>query len=323
MCRLNPRVDFVFKKLFGSEEHADLLISLINSIVSAQDQVVRIEIKNPYNEKSFARDKFSVLDIKAQDEKGRWYNIEMQITDQEYYDKRSLYYWSRLYTSQLQEGMNYDKLAKTIGINILNFNCLPDKKYHNRFRLLNVDTGVEFIDDMEIHVIELKKYEGDIESVKTALDRWIVFLTRAHEFSRSKIPPTLAEVTSIARAIEILDTMGLSTDERAVYDGRLKWLRDEEMAIQTAHMRGKAEGLAAGKAEGLAEGKAEGLAEGKAEGLAEGKAEGLAEGEEMGRAKGIVEGEAKGRAEALADALKRLLAAGISEEQAKKMLGLE
>jgi hypothetical protein len=168
---------------------------------------------------------------------------------------------------------------------------------------------------MEIHVIELKKYEGDIESVKTALDRWIVFLTRAHEFSRSQIPSTLAEVTSIARAIEILDTMGLSTDERAVYDGRLKWLRDEEMAIQTAHMRGKAEGLAAGKAEGLAAG--------KAEGLAEGKAEGLAEGEEMGRAKGIVEGEAKGRAEALADALQRLLAAGISEEQAKKMLGLE
>jgi predicted transposase/invertase (TIGR01784 family) len=124
---------------------------------------------------------------------------------------------------------------------------------------------------MEIHVIELKKYEGDIESVKTALDRWIVFLTRAHEFSRSKIPSTLAEVTSIARAIEILDTMGLSTDERAVYEGRLKWLRDEEMAIQTAHMRGKAEG----------------------------------------------------RAEALSEALKRLLEAGISEEQSKKMLGLE
>jgi hypothetical protein len=63
MCRLNPRVGFVFKKLFASEEHADLLISLINSIFSDQDQVVRIEIKNPYNEKSFARDKFSVLDL--------------------------------------------------------------------------------------------------------------------------------------------------------------------------------------------------------------------------------------------------------------------
>jgi len=72
MCLLNPRVDLVFKKLFGNEEHTDLLISLVNSIVSAEDQIVRIEIKNPYNEKSFSRDKLSVLDIKAQDEKGRW-----------------------------------------------------------------------------------------------------------------------------------------------------------------------------------------------------------------------------------------------------------
>jgi hypothetical protein len=86
--------------------------------------------------------------------------------------------------------------------------------------MLNVETGTELVDHLEIHFIELKKYEGDIESVKTALERWIVFLTRAHEFSRWKIPPTLAEVT-----------MGLSADEQAVYEARIKWLRDEEMAI--------------------------------------------------------------------------------------------
>jgi len=39
MCRINPRVDFAFKKLFGSEENKDLLISLINAIVSEQEQV--------------------------------------------------------------------------------------------------------------------------------------------------------------------------------------------------------------------------------------------------------------------------------------------
>jgi hypothetical protein len=34
-------------------------------------------------------------------------------------------------------------------------------------------------------------------------------------------------------------------------------------------------------------------------------------------------GKAEGRAEALSEALKRLLEAGISEKQSKKMLGLE
>ncbi len=49
MCKINPRVDFAFKKLFGSEENKDLLMSLINAIVSEQEQVVEVELKNPYN----------------------------------------------------------------------------------------------------------------------------------------------------------------------------------------------------------------------------------------------------------------------------------
>jgi predicted transposase/invertase (TIGR01784 family) len=81
MYRVNPRVDFAFKKLFGSEENKDLLISLINAIVSEADQVADIELKNPYNLADYRAGKMSVLDIKAQSVKGRWYNVEMQISE--------------------------------------------------------------------------------------------------------------------------------------------------------------------------------------------------------------------------------------------------
>ncbi len=49
MCRINPRVDFAFKKLFGSEENKDLLLSLINVILAEQERITEIELKNPYN----------------------------------------------------------------------------------------------------------------------------------------------------------------------------------------------------------------------------------------------------------------------------------
>ncbi|MCB1213113.1 MAG: PD-(D/E)XK nuclease family transposase, partial [Chlamydiia bacterium] len=39
MSDIDPRVDIAFKKLFGTEENKDLLISLINSIVSEEDRV--------------------------------------------------------------------------------------------------------------------------------------------------------------------------------------------------------------------------------------------------------------------------------------------
>ncbi|MCB1213353.1 MAG: Rpn family recombination-promoting nuclease/putative transposase, partial [Chlamydiia bacterium] len=92
MSEIDPRVDIAFKKLFGTEENKDLLISLINSIVSAEDRVEEITLLNPYNPKAFRDDKLSILDIKAVGVEGKRFNIEVQISDEADYDKRALYY---------------------------------------------------------------------------------------------------------------------------------------------------------------------------------------------------------------------------------------
>lgn len=90
--KINPRIDIAFKKIFGIEENKDLLISLINSIVGKDDQVVDVTLLNPYNQKNFKNDKLSILDIKAEGDNGKKFNIEIQITDEADYDKRALYY---------------------------------------------------------------------------------------------------------------------------------------------------------------------------------------------------------------------------------------
>jgi predicted transposase/invertase (TIGR01784 family) len=241
---LNPKVDLAFKKLFGSEDNKDILISFINSIVSEKDKVKEIRLVNPYNEKEFKNDKLSILDIKAQEElTGQWYNIEMQITDQDYYDKRALYYWSRLYTSQMSTGVNYDKLEKTICINILNFECIEDEKdYHNVYQVLNKESKKQFLDHLEIHFIELKKYHHEL---KTLLDKWILFLNEANLLE--ELPKELKEIPTIEKALNVLEAMSLNPSERESYEARLKWLRDEEMAIKTAERKGKEEGLKEGQ----------------------------------------------------------------------------
>ena len=55
MCRINPRVDFAFKKLFGSEENKDLLLSLLNAILCEGPAITRVELKNPYNLADYRR----------------------------------------------------------------------------------------------------------------------------------------------------------------------------------------------------------------------------------------------------------------------------
>ena len=185
--RISPRVDIAFKKIFGVEENKDLLISLINSIVSQADQVSDVTLLNPYNPQSFKTDKLSILDIKAKGIDGKRFNIEIQITDAADYDKRSLYYWSKLYIEQLQTSQGYSKLSKAIGIHILNFTSIPHAdKYHNVFHITEKDSGLVYFKDLELHTIELNKFNPNsddqlsdiVAKVKNSLDVWLAFLTR-------------------------------------------------------------------------------------------------------------------------------------------------
>ncbi|MCC2625154.1 MAG: hypothetical protein K0R14_1027 [Burkholderiales bacterium] len=238
MDKLNPLVDFAFKKLFGVEENKDLLIDLINAVVSEKDQISDLEIKNPYNARTFRNDKLSILDIKARGVNKKWYIIEMQVMDQNYFDSRALYYWSRIYHGQLANGINYDCLEKTISINFLNFDCLDEKNYHNVYKLVNQESGNLYPNDhVELHFIELKKYHA---SFSTMLDKWANFLVKAYEYDKQHLPKEL-RVPSIEKAINVLEHMYLTEDERESYEARLKWMLDEEMAIKKARAEGRGE----------------------------------------------------------------------------------
>ena len=59
----NPKIDLVFRKLFGSEENKDLLVSLINSVVEPNIHVTEVTIKTPFNLADYQGAKESVLDI--------------------------------------------------------------------------------------------------------------------------------------------------------------------------------------------------------------------------------------------------------------------
>ncbi len=277
--KLNPLVDFAFKKLFGVDENKDILIDLINAIVSEEDKIVDLEIKNPYNAKAFKNDKLSILDIKARGANKKWYVIEMQVIDQQYFDSRALYYWSRVYHGQLANGINYDCLEKTISINFLNFNCLDEENYHNTYKLMNQHSFKLYPNDhVELHFIELKKYH---QSFSTMLDKWTNFLIKAYEYSKQYLPQEL-QIPSIEKAMDVLEHMSLTNEERESYEARLKWLRDEEMALKKA----KQDGIKIGEQRGI----------------------------KIGEQRGIGIGEQKGRQEAQLEIAKELLKKGFDRE---------
>lgn len=242
MCRINPRVDFAFKKLFGSEENKDILLPFLNAILPKRDQIVSLELKNPYNLQDYPNDKLSILDIRAVGSDGTQFTIEMQVTDQLHYEKRALFSWSDVYAKQLASGQGYSDLKKTIAIHVLNFNLMDEDSYHNIYKIKNIDTQKVAFEDFQLHTIELKKFNADLTHLQTSLDRWITFLTKAHEFSKTDIPRVLQEEPGLEKAITVLDSLYLNEKERELYDGQLKWLRDEEAAIMKALQKGQEKG---------------------------------------------------------------------------------
>ena len=250
MERISPRVDLAFKKIFGVEENKDLLISLINSIVGAEDQVSEITLLNPYNPKNFKTDKLSILDIKATNQDGKRFNIEIQISDEADYDKRALYYWAKIYTEQLKVAEDYSKLSKAIGIHILNFTSIPEvKKYHNVFHITEKETGLLYFKDLELHTIELKKFSDNSDEeladivlkVKNALDMWLAFLTRNDLLIADNLPKELND-PYLKKAINVLSVMNFTPEEREAYEDHLKWLRIEANTIKNYEQRGEIRG---------------------------------------------------------------------------------
>jgi predicted transposase/invertase (TIGR01784 family) len=244
MCKINPRVDFAFKKLFGSEENKDLLISLINAIVSEQEQVVEVQLKNPYNLADYLAGKMSILDIKAKSGAGRWFNVEMQISEDYNFDKRAIYYWAKLVTEQLSEGMMFKELQKTISINILDFNFIPNTlEVHNCYKIINIATGKDdkLHDIFELHYIELKKFTKSYQQVSSALDRWSTFLTKAHDLDKNNMPKELVSDQAIVKAIAAVDRM-FDEEERLVYETRMQSLADVESKIASAEEKGMEKG---------------------------------------------------------------------------------
>jgi len=287
MSHISPLIDIAFKKIFGVEENKDLLISLINAVVSPDDQISEVVLLNPYNPRNFMYDKLSILDIKASNREGKKFNIEIQITDEADYDKRALYYWAKLYTEQLKKGDSYCTLSKAIGIHILNFTSIPDsEKYHNVFRITEDKKGFFYFKDLELHTIELKKFSGResnilddlLTQIHTALDLWVAFLTR-HDLLKTQNN----HESHLQKAFDVLEVMGFTDEEREAYEGRLKWFQIEASTLGKAEERGEERGIAIGQERGIAIGQERGIAIGQERGIVIGQQQGIAIGEERGK----------------------------------------
>jgi predicted transposase/invertase (TIGR01784 family) len=185
---IDPKIDCVFKTLFGSDERRDLLVNFLNALLTEDlaAPVAEVAIINPYNERETLDDKLTVVDVKARDTARRVFQVEIQLLVFRELAPRILYAWADLYSQQLRSGEDYDALQPTYTIWILEQTLFPDRpESAHRYRMCD-DLGRRLVDHGTIRLYELSKF--NCTRVETNAERWLKFLKEGDRLDPEHLP---------------------------------------------------------------------------------------------------------------------------------------
>ncbi|EJV43098.1 hypothetical protein IEK_05510 [Bacillus toyonensis] len=254
---VNLRIDFAFKQLFGTNGNEDILVAFLNAILkdSLESPIVSLQLEDPHLHREYEEDKLSILDISTTLNTGTKVNVEIQLNNNHDMIKRSLYYWGRLYTSQLQKGMPYSSLHKTITINLLNFVMFPEyEAFHTTGILWNQQQQKLLSDDIEVHIVEIPKLlqqwrEEKVNPWEDSFVRWLLLLPANED---EYLTQTLEDIAMnqdpiLQKAINKWEHMSQDSSFRQAYEAREKALMDEAAKFAHARNEGKKEGIQQGK----------------------------------------------------------------------------
>src|SRR5688572_24235027 len=159
---LDPKNDFAFKQVFGTEKNKDVLIHFLNDVLDTNNRgtIVDIEFLKPSQDPEIIYKKQSVVDVLCKDSSGVKYIVEMQVAHSTGFEKRAQYYATKAYCSQMVKGGKYPDLKEVIFLAITNFVMFPKKaSFKSDHVILDKETHEHDLKDFSFTFIELPKFE--------------------------------------------------------------------------------------------------------------------------------------------------------------------
>ena len=197
---ISPKIDYAFKKIFGSNQSKDILISFLNAIIYDGKNKIKsltiIELENQRQLGVLLDDKSTVI-------------IEMKTDDVEDCKKQVLQNASKIYSAD----ENYLELRPVISLTI------SDRLiFSNSDRTINQFVFQERQDGFEYHkeklcliFVQLPNFKKTLSELETLTDKWIYFIKEAAFLE--EIPPTLREVPEIEKALNLANEANFTVEK--------------------------------------------------------------------------------------------------------------
>ena len=250
---LAPKIDVVFHSLFRSGNES-ITKALISDIIGCNIQSINLDTDR-HLLTEHPEDKLGILDVKAILDDGILCNIEVQLVNNHNTESRFLYYWARLFSSQLVKGRDYSKLKKTICIAILDYELdinLNSNDFHTKWNIINTKNGHTILTNLfELHILEIPK-ALKANNLHDPLTQWMWFLSNPNQMEVESMKKNL----NIEEAMELLEQISQDKELQRRIELRQKAILDEHSAKTSNIQYGMKKGLEQGLVQGLEQGKA-------------------------------------------------------------------
>ncbi len=131
-----------------------------------------------------------------------------------------------------------------------------DDQLHHHYRLVERTTKRVFEESIEIHTVELSKYNGTSDTVRGAsdLNQWCYWIKNADQHTEEELRALLPGLAFLQATSELQEIYEI-TEEKEMYDSREKAILDYESSLIDARKEGHEEGREEGEAIGQAKGR--------------------------------------------------------------------
>jgi predicted transposase/invertase (TIGR01784 family) len=249
---LDPKNDFCFKQIFGTEKNKDVLIHFLNDILGLtdKDQITEVTFLKTSQDPEISAYRQSIVDVLCQDQNGVQLIVEMQVSKHKGFEKRAQLYAAKAYSQQIiKEDDNHKKLAVyaklkgVIFLAIADFIMFPDKEaWQSTYCLLDTKTYEHDLKDFHFIFMELEKFNKRLDQLENIQEKWAYFFKHAHQSTLAEMEHLIGKDIIIKRAFQAIDQASWSEEELRTYDQitktRLDNLAVEQQNIEDAEARG-------------------------------------------------------------------------------------
>ena len=223
---IDPRVDWAFKRIFGSEDTKECLITFLNGLF--EDELVIKDVTFAKTEKLGLRpdDRGVVFDVYCITNEGKHVIVEMQKKEQEYFADRALYYTARAIVQQGIRGIWDYHLAPVYTVCFMDFVSQSPilKEFRTDLVLTDLQTRQRVSDRMRIVYLQLPLFDKHTEAeCMDIFDCWIYIVKNMNMFEQM---PFSEKYPVFRKLAEIGDLRKLSREELELYDEDIKNMRD-------------------------------------------------------------------------------------------------